>query len=213
MSDIAEIVFLVRDPVNTIPSGMYPYLQKGEVEKDDKVVGYNGWEAGFVELKGLFERFMEVGGVTPWVVEAERYLEDPEKVVGDLCEKWKWPWCEEYLKFVDKEVVCGKGGVYEKEVGVWGEVWYGKAFSCKGVNKKGMLSRKNTKKGKYERVWNVAEDLLVDLLEGHVPAYRFLIEEGKRLEVDLGRNGIAMDDGHEDIDRQHKQVMIEPVPN
>ncbi|WP_299730074.1 hypothetical protein [uncultured Endozoicomonas sp.] len=120
--EYAEPLFLVRSPESTIPSGMYPYFEKGDVTR------YSKEEAGFFELHQLFDRVSKIISRQPLIIEAEEYLENPTDQLSQYFSALGLTFKQEYLSFTpygeqDKQ--------NDPSFMVWGDTWYKNAFATK----------------------------------------------------------------------------------
>lgn len=140
MKDVYNII-LTRDPVEMLPS-----FAKEIQNPSMKDVGY---EDHIDLLNDLIK--MEI---TPIVIDSKQLLQDPPKILRQLCNRLSIP--------MDTAMLSWKAGA-RPEDGVWGKYWYGSLHQSTGFMK-------------YQPKTTPFPDHLKPLLESSLPYYHQLMK-------------------------------------
>lgn len=85
--------FLIRDPAKVLSSLQRSY------EKSEATDGFSEKEIGFFELQALFDQVWEMTGTTPFVMDSDDLLEQPEAMVAAYCAAIDRPFIKEALSW------------------------------------------------------------------------------------------------------------------
>ena len=103
--------FLIRAPERVVAS----YRAKNELRSSELL--------GFAQVREYFEREADRTGQAPPVVDSDGILENPAKVLEQLCVRLNIPW--------DPAMLQWEKGPHAAD-GVWGEHWYDKVNASTG---------------------------------------------------------------------------------